>query len=540
MLAGRPDANEGLFVGTLVPQSMFDTMQGKVVGAEVAVLQIVQDWLQRGDVRRWYHFADTREIAALDRPAKKSLVEHLAPGSQMWGAALNEAPLLTANGFLHALISPTPAYSPHFILRGEAQRARNVPIMGFVHSLPEDVLWWTGFLGGPSQPWDVIVSPTQCGIHGLTHGLERLRRLFGLPDFAGAYEVIPYGVSVFKKIADAREWLNWHSDDIIFLSIARFDSIRKCDLAPLLLAFAAFLSEEPRARLVLAGAETESNYCEYLERLCLELGISARVELRPDFPNDEKSLMLSGADIFIAFSDNLQETYGLAVVEAMAAGLPVIASDFDGFKETVVHGETGFLIATQMLDAAPDVRTVLAARHTLRPYPFQANATVLDIGETISAMRTLAKDPDQRRAMGEAGVRRVVTHFDRDKNHARMADRLRQSVREAERAPLMANSEQVVDWRDLFSVFPSGWVSETTRIEKGPLAAASILPELAALLGTDSRKQLKALLEAALLQVPGPLLGLSETLSTQFPNFVPHAITRHLVRFAKYGFFRLC
>ena len=44
----------------------------------------------------------------------------------------------------------------------------------------------------------------------------------------------------------------------------------------------------------------------------------------------------AAADIFVSLSDNIQETFGLTPVEAMAAGLPVVASDWDGYRETIV------------------------------------------------------------------------------------------------------------------------------------------------------------------------------------------------------------
>ena len=51
---------------------------------------------------------------------------------------------------------------------------------------------------------------------------------------------------------------------------------------------------------------------------------------------------------FISLSDNIQETFGLTIIEGMAAGKPVIATDWDGYRQTVRHGDTGFLIPTYM------------------------------------------------------------------------------------------------------------------------------------------------------------------------------------------------
>ena len=49
----------------------------------------------------------------------------------------------------------------------------------------------------------------------------------------------------------------------------------------------------------------------------------------------------SAADMFTLLADNVQESFGLAPVEAMAAGLPVIATDWDGFRDTVRSEWTG-------------------------------------------------------------------------------------------------------------------------------------------------------------------------------------------------------
>ena len=50
----------------------------------------------------------------------------------------------------------------------------------------------------------------------------------------------------------------------------------------------------------------------------------------------------ASADIFCSLSDNIQETYGIAPVEAMAAALPAVISDWDGYKDTVRDGKDGF------------------------------------------------------------------------------------------------------------------------------------------------------------------------------------------------------
>ena len=54
----------------------------------------------------------------------------------------------------------------------------------------------------------------------------------------------------------------------------------------------------------------------------------------------------AGADIFMSLADSLQETFGLTPVEAMAAGLPALVSDWNGYRDTVRHGIDGFRVPT--------------------------------------------------------------------------------------------------------------------------------------------------------------------------------------------------
>ncbi|HRE90473.1 MAG TPA: glycosyltransferase, partial [Myxococcota bacterium] len=62
----------------------------------------------------------------------------------------------------------------------------------------------------------------------------------------------------------------------------------------------------------------------------------------------QKQACMAAADVFVSLADNVQETFGLSVIEAMAAGLPVVVSDWDGYKDTVRDGEDGFRVTTTM------------------------------------------------------------------------------------------------------------------------------------------------------------------------------------------------
>ena len=124
----------------------------------------------------------------------------------------------------------------------------------------------------------------------------------------------------------------------------------------------------------------------------------------------------AGADVFCSLSDNLQETFGLTPIEAMAAGLPVVVSDWDGYKDTVRDGVDGFRIPTLM--PAAGFGRDLAARHALGidTYDLYSGHTcslvAVDIEAATLAFNRLFASPSLRRQMGDAGRQRARAVFD--------------------------------------------------------------------------------------------------------------------------------
>jgi hypothetical protein len=126
-------------------------------------------------------------------------------------------------------------------------------------------------------------------------------------------------------------------------------------------------------------------------------------------------LLYSAADVFVSPSDNVQETFGLTIIEAMAAGLPVIASDWNGYRESVVNGETGFLVTTYLADCVDQVSQFTSLKDDASTHWMLSQAVNVDMAETCKYMRILYDNPDLRRRMGENGRRRVLTSYDRPK-----------------------------------------------------------------------------------------------------------------------------
>jgi hypothetical protein len=124
----------------------------------------------------------------------------------------------------------------------------------------------------------------------------------------------------------------------------------------------------------------------------------------------------AAADVFCSLSDNIQETFGLTPIEAMAAGLPAIVSDWDGYRDTVRDGVDGIRIPTLM--PGPGLGEDLAQRHALGIDDYDmycgrnSNLVAVDIRAATDALTALLGAPDRARALGEAGRRRAREAFD--------------------------------------------------------------------------------------------------------------------------------
>jgi 1,2-diacylglycerol 3-alpha-glucosyltransferase len=154
------------------------------------------------------------------------------------------------------------------------------------------------------------------------------------------YSVIPTGTDLEPFLnADGkalRAESGWQ-DETVLISVGRLAPEKNWDT--LVRAFARVQEEHPGARLVLIG---DGAARAGLEALAAELGISDRVTFTGALPFQEIPRYLKAADAF-AFA-SVTETQGLVTIEAMAAGLPVVAVDGPGTRDIVEHGKQGFLV----------------------------------------------------------------------------------------------------------------------------------------------------------------------------------------------------
>ncbi|HVB75160.1 MAG TPA: glycosyltransferase [Ktedonobacteraceae bacterium] len=155
-------------------------------------------------------------------------------------------------------------------------------------------------------------------------------------------QVIPCGVDLKRFMPcdreKTREQLRWKQDSPVLLFAGRLDPFKGPDL---LLRAAALMKE--KAQVVIVGGK-QSNDCEIqeLRQLASDLRISKRVHFLGARPQQELPMLYSAADVTVIPS--YHESFGLAAVESLACGTPVVATRAGGLTTVIRNGETGFLV----------------------------------------------------------------------------------------------------------------------------------------------------------------------------------------------------
>lgn len=137
-------------------------------------------------------------------------------------------------------------------------------------------------------------------------------------------------------------------------------------------------------------------------------------------PADElaKWQVLAAADVFTSPADNLQETFGLMLLEAMMAELPLVVSDWNGYRDLVQHGINGYVVPTTdvLVDSADlydelDVAYASGCLNYDQMIGLRSLGVVVDHQAYVQAFQALLAQPDLRSAMAVKAVRILKDKF---------------------------------------------------------------------------------------------------------------------------------
>lgn len=280
----------------------------------------------------------------------------------------------------------------------------------------------------PVQPWDALI----CTSTAVKNNVERLLQAqvdylkyrLGISRLVlPQLPVIPLGIHtqdfafIEAQKAQARATLGVDEHTLVVLFMGRLSFHAKAH--PLAMYQALEKAAQASGKqVVLVECGWHAN--EFIERAYADGAKlacpSVKVITLDGRKAEDRQTAWAGADVFCSLSDNIQETFGIVPIEAMAAGLPVVVSDWDGYKDTVRDGIDGFRIPTLMPQAG--LGGDLALRHALEIDTYDmycghaCSLVAVDVEATAQAFIRLFESPELRRQMGEAGRKRAVEVYD--------------------------------------------------------------------------------------------------------------------------------
>ena len=399
------------------------------------------------------------------------------------------------------------------------------------------------YLVAPTQPWDALI----CTSTAVRNVVERViqhhadyleRRGGGRFRCPVRLPVIPLGVDcdLYAPRDDdftpgagpetrraLRARLGIAEDDLAALFVGRLSFHAKAHPTPMYMAAARATARVPdrEIHLLVTGQFPNRAVGAEFRAAAARFAGGARVHFLDGLDNALVRAAWRASDIFVSLSDNIQESFGLAPIEAMAAGLPCVVSDWNGYKDTVADGETGFRVPTETV--GPGVGVDVADRHA-------AGADNYDQMIGITSLAT-AVDVDAC----AAAIARLATD---------------QELRARQAAAAMARARRLYDWRVVVAAYQDLWrelaevraadpgVALRDRREAGrlafpdPFAIFGDYPT--ALLGPDTIVAAKGVDPAAdLARLREGRLNLHDTLAHAF--LAPGAVDALLVRLASEG-----
>jgi glycosyltransferase involved in cell wall biosynthesis len=307
-------------------------------------------------------------------------------------------------------------------------------LSGITHTTATKTVMQTLFdiRSAPQMPWDAMICTSQA-VQASIRRLMELAEAHLSQRFPGAVlparpllPVIPLGVTCDDFTPDPglgqamRDRIGAAPGDVVAVTIARLTPDEKFDPLPLFLAMELAAGEVAafgggKLHLVLCGQFREPQWEAIYQTAAAALMPSCGYHTLDGGNPDDRKATLSGGNIFVFPIDNLQETFGLAPIEAMAAGLPVIVTDWDGMKDTVTP-EVGFRIPTELPRAGLSTyvsQRFLGGTDAYVQYLSQMSAmTPFDVAACARALVTLATDPDLCARMGAMGRARAQALYD--------------------------------------------------------------------------------------------------------------------------------
>ena len=310
-------------------------------------------------------------------------------------------------------------------------------LLGIMHTLSSNGVQkaMSELSSAPIRPWDALICTSKAGKKVVEGFLDRqedyLRWRHGARHFERPQlPIIPLGIdpSLWTTTEEprsrkqrCRKELGLPQQARLVLIAGRLDFLTKFQPDPLLRVLEDLrTSSQPTLELVIYGEALNDEQLTQWKQGAKQLAPSVPIHWFPGKNRSVSAPLRWSSDIFVSLADNPQETFGITPLEAMAAGLPCLVSDWDGYRDTVVQaGEsdepTGFRIPTRMIQGLGTPESISCVNGGMGDRPaigLLSQGISVDQDCLKHGLNQLLDDEPLRAALGEAGQRRVHRLYD--------------------------------------------------------------------------------------------------------------------------------
>lgn len=385
-----------------------------------------------------------------------------------------------------------------------------------------------------AEPCDAIVVTSRAAERAISSLVAQTRELLdevqqGLGEAVRCPSVVhvPLGVDESLLIPldkrTCRQTFGLAETDIVILYVGRLSRDYKADLAPLITGFGSLFHDTPAVKMLIAGNDPEHVAIARLEHIVQTAGLEDQVRLVPNFPPNLKHVIYTAGDIFVSPVDNVQETFGISVIEAMACGLPVVASNWSGYRD-LVDSTCGYLIDTFIDINAFSVMDCMGSC-AIVPHAeaFLAQSTVVDWHGLFEKLQVLVDDKGARERLGRAGRDRVQRDYRWSAVMPDFRALWERQLSEARRYEV-ARRRKHIRYREVFSHYPN-CVADPSRTVECTRQTVDVIKQQ---FGANS---LHARIAAQCLSHPASL--------SEITRHSPGAVVRSVYTLLKNGLLRL-
>lgn len=420
-----------------LPTDAFDVASNQVIGRRIAGRLLT---------RAFASGLETEELLTIFSPGQggPEAVQQLIHGHTSAGGIVRvggepDPDVIEEIGAIHF---PDPSLARWTSLRQQRHPA-SMSLTGVIHTVcSEGALRGLGDLPlAPVYPWDAVVCTSSAGRAVVAsvweQRLEAMLARFRLDDapalavglpqlpvipLAGPTEQ-PFQPQLARsdRRCFARRQLDLPLDNFIVAFVGRLSFHSKCHPLSLYRALDELAQAYPDRSITLIE-------CGHIYNASIA---AAYEQLRARYPNVQYRLVgglepasemdkwrvLAAADVFTSPADNLQETFGLTLLEAMMAELPLVVSDWNGYRDLVEHGSNGFLVPTRDVLGSLESVDVIQSDYAARRLDYDGMIGLRSLGVEVehsayvACLRDLFTEATLRQRMAAESLSRLDRLF---------------------------------------------------------------------------------------------------------------------------------